>query len=98
MIHDALCEWSTPCTHCEDQKHSKDGLNRSVPDASYCWQCGADCVCALIERVITAAVQRVEALICTDCLEHLRAGDVWTTCLSCDGAWEALAAIKGDQP
>jgi len=47
---------------------------------------------------IAAAVQRVEALICTDCLEHLRIGDLWTTCLFCDGAWESLAAIKGDQP
>jgi hypothetical protein len=47
---------------------------------------------------IAAAVHRVKALICTDCLEHLTLGDVWATCLSCDDLWEALAAIKGDQP
>jgi hypothetical protein len=47
---------------------------------------------------LAQAVQRVEAVICTDCLEHLTLGDVWATCLSCDGAWEALEAIKGDQP
>jgi hypothetical protein len=47
---------------------------------------------------INTVVQRVEALICTDCLQHLTLGDVWATCLSCDGAWEVLAAIKGDQP
>jgi len=45
---------------------------------------------------IAAAVQRVEALICTDCRKHLTVGDVWATCLSCDGAWEALAAIKNE--
>jgi hypothetical protein len=60
------------------------------------------CICdelrACEVRVIAAAVQRVEALICTDCLEHLKLADVWATCLFCDDAWEALAAIKGDQP
>jgi hypothetical protein len=60
------------------------------------------CICWRLreceERATAAAVQRVEALICTDCRQHLTVGDVLGTCLSCDGAWEALAAIKGDQP
>lgn len=46
---------------------------------------------------LDAAVQRVEALICSDCLQHLRIGDVWATCLFCDDAWEALLAIKAGQ-
>jgi len=45
---------------------------------------------------LDAAVQRVEALICTDCRQHLTVGDVLGTCLFCDGAWEALAAIKNE--
>jgi hypothetical protein len=47
---------------------------------------------------LNAVVQRVEALICTDCLQHLTVGDVWSTCMFCDDAWEVLAAIKKDQP
>jgi hypothetical protein len=58
------------------------------------------CICkellACEARVTAAAVQRVEALICTDCRQHLTVGDVLGTCLSCDGAWEALAAIKNE--
>ena len=46
---------------------------------------------------IAAAVQAVEALICTDCLQHLRLADVWATCLFCDDAWEVLPAIKAIQ-
>jgi hypothetical protein len=70
---------------------TKDSVCRCLP-------CICDALRACEQRITAAAVQRVEALICTDCLEHLTLGDVWATCLSCDGAWEALAAIKGDQP
>jgi hypothetical protein len=56
------------------------------------------CICdelrACETRVLDAAVQRVEALICIDCLKHLMADDGWATCFYCVGAWEALAAIK----
>jgi hypothetical protein len=50
-MHDPFCEWSEPCIHGKDQKHSKDGENPSVPDASYCFRCGADCTCELIVKV-----------------------------------------------
>ena len=85
MTHDPLCEWSTPCIHGENQKHSRDTENPSVPDASYCWMCGADCECALIDRVIAAAVQRVEALDWSILYESER-----------NPLREAIAAIKGD--
>ena len=49
--HDPLCEWATPCVHGENRQHSRDTENPSVPDASYCWMCGADCVCDLIAKV-----------------------------------------------
>ena len=49
--HDPLCEWATPCIHGENQQHSRDTENLSVPDATYCWMCGADCVCELIATV-----------------------------------------------
>jgi hypothetical protein len=56
----------------------------------------AACVCDQIDRAaLAAAVQRVEALICTDCLQHLMADDGWATCFYCVGVWEALVAIKG---
>lgn len=51
MTHDPLCEWSTPCIHGENQQHSRDTENLAVPDATYCWMCGADCHCALIAKV-----------------------------------------------
>jgi hypothetical protein len=51
MIHDPLCEWSTPCIHGENQQHSRDTENLAVPDATYCWMCGADCLCDLIAKV-----------------------------------------------
>jgi hypothetical protein len=70
---------------------TKDSICRCLP-------CICDALRACEIRALDAAVQRVEALICTDCLQHLTVGDVLGTCLSCDGAWEALAAIKGDQP
>lgn len=60
--HDPLCEWATPCIHGENQQHSRDTENPSVPDATYCWMCGADCDCDLIAKVLAAAAQRVEAL------------------------------------
>jgi len=50
-MHDPFCEWSEPCIHGEDQKHSKDDENPAVPDASYCFRCGADCTCELIVKV-----------------------------------------------
>ena len=78
-----MCEWSTPCG--ENQKHSRDTENPSVPDASYCWICGADCECALIDRVITAAVQRVQALPWTS--------ETW---LAHAERAAIIAAIKGD--
>ena len=49
--HDPLCEWSTPCIHGENQQHSRDTENLAVPDATYCWMCGADCHCDLIAKV-----------------------------------------------
>lgn len=49
--HDALCAWSTPCIHAETKQHSRDTENPSVPEATYCWMCGADCLCELIKRV-----------------------------------------------
>jgi hypothetical protein len=51
MTHDPLCEWSTPCIHGENQQHSRDTENLAVPDATYCWMCGADCTCDLIAKV-----------------------------------------------
>ncbi len=90
MTHNALCEWSTPCIHGENQKHSRDTENPSVPDATYCWMCGADCECALIDRVIAAAVQRVEALWS---LDPSWDGTNWNNALHA-----ATAAIKGDRP
>ena len=90
MTHNALCEWSTPCIHGENQKHSRDTENPSVPDATYCWMCGADCECALIDRVIAAAVQRVEALWS---LDPSWDGTNWNNALHA-----ATAAIKGEQP
>lgn len=50
MTHDPLCEWSTPCVHGENQQHSRDTENPAVPDATYCWMCGADCLCDLIAK------------------------------------------------
>lgn len=50
MSHDPLCEWSTPCIHGESQQHSRDTENLAVPDATYCWMCGADCTCDLIAK------------------------------------------------
>jgi hypothetical protein len=51
MTHDPLCEWATPCIHAENQQHSRDTENLAVPDATYCWMCGADCLCDLIAKV-----------------------------------------------
>ncbi len=98
MTHNALCEWSTPCIHGENQKHSRDTENPSVPDASYCWMCGADCECALIDQVLAAAVQRVEThLIMLD-------DNGWRATLNGEGYSDlagfgpgVIAAIKGDQ-
>ena len=90
MTHDPLCEWSTPCIHGENQKHSRDTENPSVPDATYCWMCGVDCECALIDRVIAAAVQRVEAM-----------PDWRDSGLTYIGLFHrelVITAIKGDQP
>jgi hypothetical protein len=50
MKHDPLCEWATPCIHGENQQHSRDTENLAVPDATYCWMCGADCLCDLIAK------------------------------------------------
>ena len=104
MTHDPLCEWSTPCIHGENQKHSRDTENPSVPDATYCWMCGVDCECALIDRVIAAAVQRVEAMTpaiytpighphegCPDPSRHM----TWEPAFTIP---DILAAIKGDHP
>jgi len=73
MTHDPLCEWSTPCIHGENQQHSRDTENLAVPDATYCWMCGADCLCDLIANVredmlakCIAAVERFD-----DCNEIL---------------------------
>ncbi len=49
--HDPLCEWSTPCVHGENRKHSRDTENLAFPDATYCWMYGADCLCDLIAKV-----------------------------------------------
>jgi hypothetical protein len=70
---------------------TKDSICRCLP-------CICDALQACEIRSLDAAVQRVEALICTDCLKHLRVGELRNTCLFCDGLWEALTAIKGDQP
>ena len=51
VMHDPLCEWTTPCIYGEGMRHSRDGENPPVPDATYCWMCGADCSCELIEKV-----------------------------------------------
>ena len=51
MTHDALCAWASPCIHAENKQHSRDKENPSVPDAQYCFLCGADCLCELIARV-----------------------------------------------
>lgn len=89
MTHYALCEWSTPCIHGENQKHSRDTENPSVPDATYCWMCGADCECALIDRVIAAAVRRVEAF------EYV--STIGVTLSSVVPKAAVIAAIKGGQ-
>ena len=59
-----------------------------------CLPCICDALRACETRIKDEAVERVEALICRDCLQHLRADDGWATCFYCVGAWEALAAIK----
>jgi len=48
--HDPLCEWSTPCTHMVTGQHERDTENLAVPDATYCWMCGADCHCKLLAK------------------------------------------------
>jgi hypothetical protein len=93
MTHDPLCEWSTPCIHGENQKHSRDTENPSVPDATYCWVCGADCECALIDRVIAAAVQRVEELTIPHHFRMSVTSSVWNKVIG-----ECIVAINGDQP
>ena len=50
MNHDPLCEWSTPCTHGVTGQHERDTENLAVPDATYCWMCGADCHCKLLAK------------------------------------------------
>jgi hypothetical protein len=60
-----------------------------------CDEC--DLIAKVREDALAAAVQRVEALICIDCLKHLMADDGWATCFYCVGVWETLAAIKGGQ-
>ena len=50
MNHDPLCEWSTPCTYGVTGQHERDTENLAVPDASYCWMCGADCHCEMIAK------------------------------------------------
>ena len=72
MTHDPLCEWSTPCIHGENQQHSRDTENLAVPDATYCWMCGADCTCDLIatvrEDMLAKCIAVIEAMptICDD--------------------------------
>ena len=90
MTHDPLCEWSTPCIHGENQKHSRDTENPSVPDAIYCWMCGADCECALIDQVLAAAVQRVEAC------KYI--STIGVTLSYVVPKATVIALIKGDQP
>jgi len=60
--HDPLCEWSTPCIHGENQQHSRDTENLAVPDATYCWMCGADCLCDLIAKVREAERDGIDAV------------------------------------
>ncbi len=94
MTHDPLCGWSTPCIHGEGQKHSRDTENSAVPDATYCWMCGADCQCALIAEVIAAAVQRVEVL-------YSKGHFIWDDGSESYGIphkRDVMTAIKGDQP
>jgi len=73
MTHDPLCEWSTPCTPGENQQHSRDTENLAVPDATYCWMCGADCLCDLIakvrEHMLAKCISAVERF--DDCNEIL---------------------------
>ena len=93
------CDYSHICMcrelrACEDRVRGEEQQRieaalKFVGQNDVAWELG------IRERTLREAVQRVEALICTDCLEHLRADDGWATCFYCVGVWETLAAIKG---
>jgi hypothetical protein len=93
-LHFCICDALRACeerVRGEEQQRIESAL-KFVGQNDVAWELG------IRERTLREAVQRVEALICTDCLEHLTVADIWATCLSCDAVWEALAAINGDQP
>jgi hypothetical protein len=96
MTHDPLCEWSTPCVHAEDQQHSRDTENLAVPDATYCWICGADCHCDLITKVredmLAKCIEIVEAL--PDVADDAREADLRQMYCSCE-EWDCYCEHRG---